>query len=42
VIAAAAQGTLHNATDLRSERLVTFDIMVGIDLDLHGSLLLSW
>ena len=32
VIAASAQGTLHDATDLSSQRLVTFDVMVGIDV----------
>jgi hypothetical protein len=40
VIAEPAQGTLHYATDLSGQRLVTFDAMVGIDLDLHGVLLL--
>jgi hypothetical protein len=42
VIAESAQGTLHDATNLSGQRLVTFDVMVSIDLDLHGSLLLSW
>jgi hypothetical protein len=40
VIAESAQGILHYATDLSGQRLVTFDVMVGIDLDLHGVLLL--
>jgi hypothetical protein len=40
VIADSAQGTLHYATDLSGQRLVIFDVMVGIDLDLHGVLLL--
>jgi hypothetical protein len=41
VIADSTQGTLHNATDPSGQRLVTFDITVGIDLDLHG-VLLGW
>jgi hypothetical protein len=40
VIADSAQRTLHYATDLSGQRLVIFDVMVGIDLDLHGVLLL--
>jgi hypothetical protein len=40
VIAEPAQGILHDATDLSGHCLVPFDIMVGIDLDLHGILLL--
>jgi len=40
VMADSAQGTLHFATDLSGQRLITFDVMVGIDLDLHGVLLL--
>ena len=36
VIADSARGSLHYATDLSGQRLATFDIMVGIDLDLHG------
>jgi hypothetical protein len=39
VIADSTQGTFHNTTDLSGQRLVTFDITVGIDLDLHGVLL---
>jgi hypothetical protein len=39
VIAEMAQSTLHYATDLSGQSLVTFDVMVGIDLDLHGVLL---
>jgi hypothetical protein len=35
VIADSAQGTLHDATDLSGQRLATFDVTVGIDLDLH-------
>jgi hypothetical protein len=38
VIAEMAQSTLHYATDLSGQSLVTFDVMVGIDLDLHGVL----
>jgi hypothetical protein len=41
VIAEMAQGTLYYATDLRGQCLVTFNVMVGIDLDLHGVLLLQ-
>jgi hypothetical protein len=40
VIAETAQSILDYSTDLISQRLVTFDVMVGIDLDLHGVLLL--
>ena len=40
VIAESAQGTLHRATDLSDQGFVTYDIMVGIHLDLHGVLLL--
>jgi hypothetical protein len=40
VIADSAQGTLHYATDLSGQRLVIFYVMVGVDLDLHGVLLL--
>jgi len=36
VIADSAQGILHYATDLSTQRLVTCDVTVGIDLDLHG------
>jgi hypothetical protein len=38
VIAESAQGALHYATDLIGQRLATFDVSVGIDLDLHGAL----
>jgi hypothetical protein len=38
VIAEMAQSTLHCATDLSGQSLVTFDVMVGVDLDLHGVL----
>jgi len=40
VIAEMAQSTLHYAPDLSGQSLVTFDVMVGIDLDLHG--ILPW
>jgi hypothetical protein len=40
VIAESAQSILYYATDVIGQRLVTFDVMVGIDLDLHGVLLL--
>ncbi|MGC2247046.1 MAG: hypothetical protein WA609_10640 [Terriglobales bacterium] len=39
VIAHSAEGTLHYAPDLIGERLVTFDCVVRIDLDLHADLL---
>ncbi len=39
VIAEFAQGTLYYATDLSGQWLVTFNVTVGIDLDLHGVLL---
>jgi hypothetical protein len=35
VLAESAQGILHYATDMIGQRLATFDVMVGIDLDLH-------
>ncbi len=35
VIAESAQGTLHCVTNPSGQRLVTFDVTVGIDLDLH-------
>jgi hypothetical protein len=38
VIANPAQRTLHYFTDLGGQRLVTFDVMVGIDLYLHWAL----
>jgi hypothetical protein len=40
MIANSAQSSLHNATDLISQCLVTFDVMVSMDLDLHDVLLL--
>jgi hypothetical protein len=40
VIADLAQGTFYDATDMSDHCLVTFDIVVGINLDLHGVLLL--
>jgi hypothetical protein len=40
VIPESAQSIIDYSTDLISQRLVTFDVMVGIDLDLHGVLLL--
>jgi len=39
VIAHSAQGILHYAPDLIGQRLVTFDCVVRIDLDLHADLL---
>jgi hypothetical protein len=42
VIAQMAQSTLHDATDLGGQSLVTFDVMVGTDLDLHIVLPLWW
>jgi hypothetical protein len=39
VIAHPAQGIFHYAPDLIGQRLVTFDCMVRIDLDLHADLL---
>jgi hypothetical protein len=36
VIADFAQGTFYDATDMSGQCLVTFDIVVGINLDLHG------
>jgi hypothetical protein len=41
VIAESAQGILHDASDLGGQHLVTFDVMVSMDLDLHGILLFS-
>jgi hypothetical protein len=38
VIAHSAQGILHYAPDLSGQRLVTFNCMVRIDLDLHADL----
>ena len=38
VIAESAQGIFHDATDLSGQGLVTCDVMVGIDLNLHGVL----
>ena len=36
VIANPAQSTLDYTTDLSSQRLVTLDVMVCVDLYLHG------
>jgi hypothetical protein len=36
VIAESAWSTLHYPTDLIGQRLVTFYVRVGIDLDLHA------
>jgi hypothetical protein len=41
VIADSAQSTLDYVTDLSGQRLVTFNITVGVDLDLHGVLFIS-
>ena len=35
VIPESVQGTLHHAAYLSGQLLVTFDVTVGIDLDLH-------
>jgi hypothetical protein len=40
VIAESAEGILYDGTHLSGQRFMTFDIMVGIDLDLHVALLL--
>jgi hypothetical protein len=40
VIADLTQGNLHCLLCLIGQRLVTFDVVVGIDLYLHGVLLL--
>jgi hypothetical protein len=38
VVAISSQGICHYATDLSCQRLVAFDVMVGINLNLHGAL----
>jgi hypothetical protein len=38
VLAEPAQGILHYATDVSGQRLAAFDVMVGIDLDLHADM----
>jgi hypothetical protein len=38
VISDSDQGIFHCATDLSGQGLVAFDVMVGINLDLHGIL----
>jgi len=40
VIAESAQGALHDASDLSSQRLMNFDVVTGVYFDLHGVLLL--
>jgi hypothetical protein len=40
VIADLAQGTFYDVTEMSGQFLVTFDIMVGINLYLHGIFLL--
>jgi hypothetical protein len=40
-IANSPQSILHNATNLISQCLVTFDVVIRMDLDLHGGFLLS-
>jgi len=40
VIAESAEGILYDGTHLSGQRFMTFDIMVGIDLDLHVALLI--
>ena len=42
VIAESAQSILYYATDVIGQRLVTFDVMVGIDLNLHVNLLCDY
>ena len=42
VAADSAERTLYLAGDLSRQPLVTFDVTVGIDLNLHGVLLLSF
>jgi len=39
VIVESFQGTLHYVSDLSDQHLVTVDVMVGMDFDLHGILL---
>ncbi len=39
VTAVTTQGGLNFASGPSRQRLVTFDVMVGIDLDLHGFIL---
>jgi hypothetical protein len=38
-IAEMTQGSFHFASGPSRQRLVTFNVMVGVDLDLHNSLL---
>jgi hypothetical protein len=38
VVAVARHGSFDFASGPGRQRLVTFNVMVGIDLDLHGSL----
>jgi hypothetical protein len=40
VFAESAESILYYAADLSGQRLMTFDVMVSNDLDLHGVLLL--
>jgi hypothetical protein len=40
VMTDSAQGTLHCLPYPSGQRLVTFDVVVGVDLDLHGVLLM--
>jgi hypothetical protein len=39
VIAESAQSAFHYATDVSSQRLVTFDVVTGVYSNLHGFLL---
>ena len=41
LIAESVQGALHDSTDLRGPRRLPFNVTVGVDLDLHGFLLLE-
>jgi hypothetical protein len=40
VIAESAESILYYVTYLCNQRLMAFDVVIGIDLDLHGVLLL--
>jgi hypothetical protein len=40
VFAESVESILYYTADLSDQRLMAFDVVVGIDLDLHGVLLL--
>jgi hypothetical protein len=40
VFAESAESILYYAADLSDQRLMACDVVIGIDLDLHGVLLL--